>query len=1707
MHLSLYSRRPIRNVLLSGVAAGALLCTAQASATDGCVTASDYCMDNGSAEQALETETSNPDREDYTRSRVSASINAAPVADTWTGATNTDWFTASNWASGTVPTTGIVTVSGTTTATAPVIDGQTAQADYFIIGSGNSTTLTGGSLTIQNGGQLNLTGTVGNADTFISGDNPVVTVTGQGSKLTTKPTANIVVGSTNGTGQGNGTLEILDGAEVNIGGITIGSNNAKASTLRVNGPGSSLTIGAAAGWFGIRATPNTIVEVSDGGKIAGQLGGLYNVALTATGAGSLVSLSGGNAEMLTNEQARLNVLDGAIFQLSGTNNFRFGGQATIDGTGSAFSHQGTASVQFGSGGIAGILIVSNGGAFQTVNTLQLGNFFGEVGILNIGAAPDATAVAPGGVTAGDGINVNAGSTINFNHTAPDYIFSSAVSSEAVNTGAINQISGTTILTANSSFTGVVTITGGILQFGNDTPTGSLATNNIITGTDLTHKGTLAFGRSGTYNYFKTITGTGSVMSAGSAITALTADNSYSGGTVFSRGGFAVTADSKLGDLAGGLTFDGGTLEIIGTAMNSTNRTIDWAAGGGGFAIDDAANIFTVAQTLAAGGALTKLGAGTLILTADNSYTGGTTVFEGTLRVARDSNLGDATGILTLDGGTFVNTTAMTSGRAVSVTARGGILKTDANLTLTGTFDAIDGSWHKTGAGELIFDTSSTGDLGFNGNIDAGKVTIKGALKNDFYVNDEGILAIDGMQDGDVYVQQGGTVMGSGTVNSNVKIADNGILRGASGNTLTVNHNLTLSGNSQIDLTLGAPSMVALYNVKGNVTLNGTLNITDGGGFGPGLYRLIDYLGDLTGNGLTIGSIPGNDPSRMWIDTDLAGKHVNLMSSYGVKLNVWDGGDGVWNLAADHSNDVWTDNGANIKGPYDQGSFALFRGGAGNVVINNGSGNVTAAGMQFTSNGYVLRGDAIDLDNTAQPIIRVGDGSDAGKVMNATIEAELTGSKGLNKTDYGMLILTGANRYTGGTTVTGGILQVGNGGTTGSIDGNVNLTSDVHGHGTLAFYRQDPTSFAGDISGVGNVVQKGGGIITFSGNNTYSGGLTVEQGTAKAGIADNAFGSGNVSIKGDAKLDLDGFNETVGNLIGEQSGDGDITLGSGTLTLNQNLHGDFSGSISGTGGITKNGDGDLILYGQNHYSGTTTVNKGDLVQGAVGGFSAASAFAVVNGASIRLGGFDTTLAALSNGGDIYFGGTSGAVLNVAGNYTGNGGTLHMSAVLGDDNSLTDRMNVNGDTSGTSQIAVNNRQGFGGKTSNGIEIIKVDGNSDGIFTLNGDYKTKDGKQAIMTDSAYAYTLQKGGINTPNDGNWYLVSQMIKDVPVDPDCKKTNSCPVPPDPDRFSPAAPVYESYTATLQALNKLPTLQQRVGERYLGDSNQINSGATDSKAVWGRIEGGHNRQANSSTAGDLHQEINTFIMQAGVDGQFYENENGKLIAGITGQYGNARSHIDNRTGDGSGSVNTQGWGLGATTTWYDTSGFYVDAQAQANWYDSDLGIDAVNPTLRNGNKSFGYAMSLEAGQRIAIDQSWSLTPQTQLIWSAVDFDTFTDSYGARISNRSGDSLTARLGLAAHYADSFTGSDGRLVNTSVYGIANLYQELMGDARINYAGTPMTTGSDRTWGGIGAGGSYVWADNKYALYGEGTINTSLNHFADSYAFKGTVGFRAKW
>lgn len=726
---------------------------------------------------------------------------------------------------------------------------------------------------------------------------------------------------------------------------------------------------------------------------------------------------------------------------------------------------------------------------------------------------------------------------------------------------------------------------------------------------------------------------------------------------------------------------------------------------------------------------------------------------------------------------------------------------------------------------------------------------------------------------------------------------------------------------------------------------------------------------------------------------------------------------------------------------------------------------------------------------------------------------------MNKTGAGTLILTKDATYQGLTTVSEGTLQLGDGGSSGSVDTDIELKDNLSGHGTLVFDRSDNSNaFNHKITGGGDVIQRGTGTTTFSGDNNFSGGLTVERGIAKAGFANTAFGKGRVTVEKDGTLDLADFNETVGGLVGNDDGNGKILLGSGNLTLNQDFSSNFSGEISGAGGgLVKNGNGTLTLSGTNTYTGATDVNGGSLVQGALGAFSGASAYTVVNGATLNLGGFDTKMQSLNNGGTVDFGGAGGHHLNIAGDYAGNGGTLVMNAELGGDNSNTDRMSIAGNTSGNTTLVVKNRGGIGAQTVNGIELIDVQGKSEGTFTLGNGFTTQDGQQAILTSSAYAYTLQRGDARGSNTNDWYLVSQYTRTDPngPSPDCDDPNGCSNNPDgPSRFSPAAPVYTSYAASMQALNQLPTLQQRRGDRYVAKKTSAlrgssEAGETDDRAIWARIEGAHNRLEPNTNAGHLQQDINTVIMQAGVDGQFYEDENGRLIAGITGQYGNGRAKTSSEFDDanGGGQLNTQGWGLGGTVTWYGNNGFYVDAQGQANWYKTDLSFSGGNKGLSNDNNGFGYALSVESGKRFDLDDHWSLTPQAQLMFSSVDFDTFSDNYGATVSNRDGNSLNGRIGLAANYANSWQGADSRMVNANVYGIANLYQEFLGGTSVNYGGTRIKADQDRTWAGVGFGGTYAWADDKYSIYGEGTLNTSLTHFADSYAVKGNVGFRVNW
>ncbi len=1127
-----------------------------------------------------------------------------------------------------------------------------------------------------------------------------------------------------------GSLSVSNGATLTGGFLLIGSKG--AGTMNVAGHGT--TVSTTSMLYVGRHSDGTLT-VSDGGHIqADSSSGFIGLTIgsdqgthgqaTVTGPGSSIGSNGvivvGSAGTGT-----LTIADGAQVtgdQLYLGNTGSGAGTVTITGQGSAWT--GRDGIWVGQMG-AGTLNLSDGGTINDV-ALEIADQKGSTGIVNIGGGLGEAAQS-GGILNVDQIEFNrhgGGSNgfLNFNTT--DTV---RVHARIIGIGTINQIAGTTVLTGdNALFAGHVSISGGTLQLGDGGTSGNLAVD-VSTGTDASHHGTLAFDRSDTVTFANVISGTGSVMQMGGGTTVLSGENSYSGGTLISAGTLSVAKDSNLGLASGGITLDGGTLQVTGTAYTQTGRDLIIGSQGGGFDIVDAGNWFTVSQDLTGQGSIWKLGNGTLVLTGSNSYSGGTLITAGAVSVAADDKLGLASGGLTLNGGT---------------------------LQVTGT------SYQQTDR----------------------------------------------------------------------------------------------------TMTLGQ----------------------DGGGF-----------------------------------------------------------------------------------------------------------------------------DIVDSSNT--------------------------------------------------------------------------------------FTVTQP------MSGTGRLWKRGAGTLILAGDNSFSGGLSVEAGTAKAGIIDHAFGSGILSISSGAGADLANFNTTTGGL----SGGGTLSLGSGTLTLQQTVDTAFSGAIEGSGGVVKNGGGNLTLSGTNSYLGATAVNGGTLSQGATGAFSAASSYRIGASGTLQLGGFNTAMAALDNQGDIRFGGSGGARLAINGNYSG-GGTITLNTVLAGDDSITDQLSVQGDTAGATKLTVINQGGSGAQTINGIKLVDIGGTSAGTFTLANGYQTKDGQQAVV-GGAFAYTLQKGGVETPEDGDWYLISHM-----ADPDCSDSTACAPAP---RYSAGAPLYEGYVQNMLMLNKLPSLQQRVGNRYFPDTGEQNlqgrgsaQGTSIAAAgVWARVEGAHNRLEPATSTSRMKQDINTLQLQTGIDGQFLETENGRLIAGITGQYGHARGDVSSLHGDGA--ITTDAWSLGATATWYGNDGFYLDGQGQVSWFDNDLDSWTANQRLANGRKATGYAVSLEAGKRVALEGNWSLTPQAQLSWSSISASAFDDAFNARVRVEDGASLLGRLGLAAQYATAWRNDSGRASTASVYGIANLYQEFLGGSTVSLSGVDFDTDNDRSWGGIGIGTSYAWADNKYALYGEGSINTGLTHFGDSYVLKGNAGFRVNW
>ncbi|MPZ38508.1 MAG: hypothetical protein GEU95_10635, partial [Rhizobiales bacterium] len=421
-----------------------------------------------------------------------------------------------------------------------------------------------------------------------------------------------------------------------------------------------------------------------------------------------------------------------------------------------------------------------------------------------------------------------------------------------------------------------------------------------------------------------ISGPGALTKIGAGTLTLTGDNTYTGGTIIEAGTLSVSSDGNLGATTGGLIFIGGTLQNTAAFTTARNITL---IGGGTFQTDADLTVNGVISDVIpqVGGALTKTGNGTLTLTGSNTYSGGTTINAGTLQIGSGGTSGSIIGDVVNNGNlAFDRSNDLSYGGTISGT--GALTKLGAGtLTLTGNNTYSGGTTINTGtlqignggtSGSIIGDVANNGVLAFNrannlsygGTISgtgtltksgAGILTLTGAnTYSGATTVQAGTLMVNGTVGGAVIVAAGGTLGGFGAVAGVTTVASGGTLVGRQGEVLNFGSDLTLSSGSNVNVSLGRPETTGLFNVAGNLTLDGQLNVTDLGGFSVGVYRLFDYGGSLTDNGLAIGTVPhGVDRDDVTVQTAVANQ-VNLINVTGVTLRFWDGGN-----PANHDNNV------------------------------------------------------------------------------------------------------------------------------------------------------------------------------------------------------------------------------------------------------------------------------------------------------------------------------------------------------------------------------------------------------------------------------------------------------------------------------------------------------------------------------------------------------------------------------------------------------------------------------------------------------------------------------------------------------------------------------------------------------------------------------------------------------------------------------------
>jgi len=568
--------------------------------------------------------------------------------------------------------------------------------------------------------------------------------------------------------------------------------------------------------------------------------------------------------------------------------------------------------------------------------------------------------------------------------------------------------------------------------------------------------TLRVGNNGqSTTYSGDVSGPGALAKLGPGTLRLEGVNTHAQGTAVYEGRLEIAADDALGLAGVALTLDSGTLRVAQTV--ALPRPISLGSGGGTFETAEDATTLALSGPIAGNGGLTKTGSGALVLQADNAYTGGTTLREGTLLVDRDSALGHVAGAILFDGGALRSTGSFTTARSLAVDTRGGTIHTESH--------DLDLSGPATVVGELV--RSGTGRLTLSGPVE-----LTGRLSNF-----DGELVIGGALSGGGELAQNGP----GTLRLAAPGSFSGQVALASGSA-HVEHELALqhasvqvADGAAMDLTDTQQPVVGTLSGYGDVYLDG-IELLLGNNSQPG-----DFRGTISGSsGLTkIGTGPIHlagvnsytGPTVIRQGT-LSAESDQALGGPGAAL-VFDGGKLLTPAAFQTTRPVDTGPGTarfdvrsltTLSGPI-SGPGGLSKTGPGTLVL---AANNTFLGTTHIEQGAVQLGAAGALPPGAEIAIDAGATLDLGG-----FDLSLAGLSGL------------------GTVETAG----------------AELTVDT----------STAVGFSGRITGSGSLAKRGSGTLTLSGPSPYTGQTLIEAGTL---VVQTPLDSTSFSVRSGAALRLE-----------------------------------------------------------------------------------------------------------------------------------------------------------------------------------------------------------------------------------------------------------------------------------------------------------------------------------------------------------------------------------------------------------------------------------------------------------------------------------------------------------------------------------------------------------------------------------------------------------